>query len=146
MLLGTARLNPKAATPSGIMDAVLEVRARSERRFEAEHMAALKEGLGTGWAVNGIADVLTALQHGQVRTLLVDPTVEQVGYRCSLTGRLGLTEAACEAEGSAEPVPDVIDEAIEEALRQNGHVEVVEDADTRTGIAGLAALLRFRQR
>ena len=89
---------------------------------------------------------LVALRHGQVRTLLVDPTVEQQGYRCSITGRLGVTEAVCEAEGTAEPVPDVIDEAIEEALRQGGHVEVVEDADARTGIAGLAALLRFRQR
>lgn len=146
MLLGTARLNPKAASPSGIMDAVLDIRAQSERRFETQHVAALKEGLGTGWAVNGTADVLVALQHGQVRTLLVDPTVEQQGYRCSITGRLGVTEAACEAEGTAEPVPDVIDEAIEEALRQSGHVEVVEDADARTGIAGLAALLRFRQR
>jgi peptide chain release factor subunit 1 len=146
MLLGTARLNPKAASPAGIMEAVLSVRARSERRFEAEHVTALREAVGTGWGVNGAPDVLRALQRGQVRTLLVDPTAEQPGYRCSMTGRLGTTEEACEAEGSAEPIPDVIDEAIEEALRQGGYVEVVEDDGARKDIAGLAALLRFRQR
>ncbi|MBE0592533.1 MAG: hypothetical protein IH616_09050, partial [Gemmatimonadales bacterium] len=51
-VLGSVRLNPKAATPSRIMESVLEVRAASERRWEAEHVAALREGLGTGWAVN----------------------------------------------------------------------------------------------
>ncbi len=146
MLLGTARLNPKATSSAGIMEAVLSVRAQSERRFEIEHIMALREGLGTGWAVNGTPDVLRGLQRGQVRTLLVDPTAEQPGYRCALTGRLGVTEEACEAEGSAEPIPDVIDEAIEETLRQGGHVEVVEDDGARKDIAGLAALLRFRQR
>jgi peptide chain release factor subunit 1 len=145
-LLGSVRLNPKAASPSSIMEAALEVRAESERRFEAEHLAALREGLGTGWAVNGVEEVLRALRHGQVRTLIVEPTAEQRGFRCTATGRLGLTEATCEAEGRPEAVPDVIDEAIEEALRQGGHVDVVEDGAARAGVAGLAALLRFRQR
>jgi len=145
LVMGSTRINPKTASVSEIVDAVLEVRAASERRYEAEHVASLQEGLGTGWAVNGVGDVLQALQHGQVRTLLVDPTAEQPGFRCSLTRRLGLTEQTCEAEGTAELVPDVIDEAIEEALRQGGHVEVVEDEGARSGIAGLAALLRFKR-
>ena len=145
-LLGSVRLNPKAASPSRIMDGVLDVRAASERRWEAEHLAMLREGLGTGWAVNGVEAVLRALQHGQVRTLIVDPEAEQRGFRCAGTGRLWLTEKGCEAEGVPEAVPDVIDEAMEEALRQGAHVEVVEDDEARAGVAGLAALLRFRQR
>jgi peptide subunit release factor 1 (eRF1) len=52
----------------------------------------------------------------------------------------------CDGEGEADRVPDVVDEAIEEALRQGGHVEVVEDGDARDGVDGLAALLRFKQR
>lgn len=144
-LLGSVRLNPKAATPPRIMESVLEVRAESERRWEAEHLAALREGLGTGWAVNGVAEVLAALEHGQVRTLLVEPTAEQPGFRCGTSGRLVLTADGC-ANGAAEPVPDVIDEAIEETLRQGGHVDVVEDGEARTGVAGLGALLRFRKR
>jgi peptide chain release factor subunit 1 len=146
LVLGSTRLNPKSASASEIVSAVLEVREQSERRWESEHVAALQEGLGTGWAVNGVPEVLEALQHGQVRTLLVDPTAEQPGFRCSLTRKLGLTEQACEAEGTAELVPDVIDEVIEETLRQGGHIEVVEDLDARTSIAGLAALLRFKRK
>jgi peptide subunit release factor 1 (eRF1) len=41
-------------------------------------------------------------------------------------------------------VPDVVDEAIEEALRQHCHVDVIEDAEARGAVDGLAALLRFR--
>jgi peptide subunit release factor 1 (eRF1) len=53
-----------------------------------------------------------------------------------------VTEEGC-AGTTAEPVPDVIDDAIEEALHQGCHVDVVEDAEARTAVDGLAALLRF---
>ena len=39
---------------------------------------------------------------------------------------------------------DVVDEAIEEALRQGVDVNVVYEPDARDAIEGLAALLRFR--
>jgi peptide subunit release factor 1 (eRF1) len=42
-------------------------------------------------------------------------------------------------------VDDVIDEAIEDALRQGAHVDVVEDPEARGAVRGLAALLRFKQ-
>ena len=42
-------------------------------------------------------------------------------------------------------MPVVVDEAIEEALRQGSNVDVVEDGDARTKVDGLAALLRFRR-
>ncbi len=126
LLLGSAKLNPKTATPAEVRDAVLGVRRDTERMWEAEHVASLRERLGTGWAVNGVAAVLAALAQGQVRLTTADED--------------------CGAEGDAEAVPDVIDEAIEEALRQGSHVEVVEDGDARSRVDGLAALLRFRKR
>jgi peptide subunit release factor 1 (eRF1) len=78
-----------------------------------------------------------------VRTLLVDPAVERAGYRCA-GGRLVLAPDECDADGPAEPLPDVIDEAIEDALRQANHVDVVEDPEARRTVEGLAALLRFK--
>jgi peptide subunit release factor 1 (eRF1) len=77
---------------------------------------------------------------------MVEPTVERPGFRCTQTGRLTLQRNDCDGEGDVDSVPDVIDEAIEEALRQGGHVEVVEDGEARSGVDGLAALLRFKQR
>ena len=145
LLLGSAKLNPKKATEAEVRDAVLGVRRDTERVWEAEHVASLREGLGTGWAVNGIEAVLQVLSQGQVRTLLVDPTAAEAGFRCPATGHLTTTAAGCNGEGDPEPVPDVVDEAIEEALRQGSHVDVVEDGDARKRVDGLAALLRFRK-
>ncbi len=142
-LLGTANLNPKTASAPEVIDAVLEVRRQSEREWERAHVADLLEGLGTGWGVNGIEETLRCLARGQVRTLLVDAAAHDSGVRCGESGRLTIVADGCAGEGDAQAVPDVIDEAIEDALRQGSHVDVVEDSDTRGKIDGLAALLRF---
>lgn len=144
LLLGTVRVNPKTVAPTELLPAVLGVRRESEREWEARHLKALREALGTGWATKGVEGTLQALARGQVRTLLVDAEQSQPGYRCTASGRLATSEESCRAEGYAEAVPDVIDEAIEEALRQHAQVDVVEDRGSRAGVDGLAALLRFR--
>ena len=143
-VLGTAKVNPKSAAQSEVWESVLAVRRQSERQWEAEHARDLREGLGTGWAVNGLEQTLRALSHGQVRTLLVDPTATEGGFRCTATGRLTTDEAGCENEGDAGTLPDIVDEAIEEALHQGAQVDVIEDEVARAEVSGLAALLRFR--
>jgi len=142
-LLGTTKLNPKTAMPSEVMDAVFAIRRDSERDWEDKHIVKLKEGLGTGWAVTGVEETLRALSLGQVRTLLVDPKVALGGFRCVESGRLTIVEGTCSDEGGAENVPDIIDEAIEDALRQGCHIDVVESEKARSALDGLAALLRF---
>jgi peptide subunit release factor 1 (eRF1) len=42
------------------------------------------------------------------------------------------------------PVLDIVDDAIEEALRQGVDVNVVYDPEARSAVDGLAGLLRFR--
>ena len=145
-VLGTAKLNPKTTSPAEVMEAVLAVRRQRERELEAGYVDALYEQLGTGWAVNGVEPVLKALAHGQVRTLFVDPTLEQSGFRCDGSGRLTTDAEGCDGEGEPEGVPDVVDEAIEEALHQGSTVEVVEDGTARARVDGLAAVLRFKTR
>jgi len=141
-LLGMARINPKTASETDVLEAVLDLRSEMEREWERHHLSELKEGMGTGWALNGMTATLAALARGQVRTLLVDSTAERPGFRCRADGRLVLTASAC--GGDAQPVSDVLDEAIEEALRQGAHVDVVEDPEVRRHVDGLACLLRFR--
>lgn len=145
-LLGTIRLSPKSATPPVVMTAVLEVLHRRERVSEMEHVRALKEGLGAGWAVNGIEASLRALAHGQVRTLLVNPAMVTRGFRCLGSGRLTGIPNGCRGEGPADPVEDLVDEAIEEALRQRSQVDVIEGETAGSRVDGLAALLRFKRR
>ena len=143
-VLGTAKLNPKEATPARAHAATLLVREAWERTSERALVQQMQEALGTGWALNGIAPTLRALSRGQVRSLLVNADASEPGFRCADTGRLTLTERECRAEGEPVPVIDVIDDAIEEALRQRVNVNVVYEPDARDEVAGLAALLRFR--
>ena len=141
-LMGTARLNPKGVSEVDVLEAVLDLQAETERAWERRHLHELQEGLATGWALRGVHATLGALARGQVRTLLVASSDERPGFRCVGDGRLAITSDAC--DGDAQPVPDVLDEAIEEALRQGAHVDVVEDPDVQRQVDGLACLLRFR--
>jgi peptide subunit release factor 1 (eRF1) len=143
-LIGTARLNPKAATPASVHAATLAVREGYERASERALVHEMLEGIGTGWGLNGLAPTLRALSRGQVRSLLVNADASLPGFRCGDSGRLALTERECRGEGEPIAVLDVVDDAIEEALRQSVDVNVVYEPEARDAIASLGALLRFR--
>ncbi len=143
-VVGTARLNPKDATTAVVHGATLAVREEFERAEERAVVRELLDGTGTGWGVNGLTPALRALSRGQVRSLLVDADAAQPGFRCGDSGRLALTERECRGEGTPVPVLDVVDDAIEEALRQGVDVNVVYEPAAREAIDGLGALLRFR--
>ena len=117
LVLGVVRLNPKRVTAAEVREAALSLREERERAWERAHAEGVREGVGTGWAVNGIAPTLKALQRGQVRTLLADGQDDDLR----------------------------IDDAVEEALAQRVQVDVVYDERARRAVDGLAALLRFRR-
>ncbi|NOT09612.1 MAG: hypothetical protein HOP28_15580 [Gemmatimonadales bacterium] len=143
-VLGTMRLGRGGTTPSTVHAKVLEVREAFERKLERHLVAEMLLGQGSGWSVNGIGPTLEALAKGQVRTLLIRADASVPGFRCGSTGRLTLSAKECRGLGNAVPVPDVIDDAIEEALRQRVDLDVVFEPDAAETINGLAALLRFR--
>lgn len=143
-VMGTARLGRKGASPGAVASAVLDVREVFERKLERHLVAEMLLGQGSGWSVNGISETLDALFKGQVRTLLVRADASVPGFHCSATGRLSLNARDCRGLGNAVPAPDIIDDAIEEALRQRVDLDVVFEPDAADTINGLAALLRFR--
>ncbi len=143
-LIGVARMTPKDATPNAVHELTMDVREAHARASEHRHLEELTEGLGTGWAVNGLKDTLRALGNGQVRTLLVDGDASRRGFRSLATGRLAAAAMDLKTDGEVVATLDVIDDAIEEALRQRVALDVVYDEDARAGIDGLAALLRFK--
>lgn len=143
-VVGTARLPRRGITDPQVHAAVLEAREAFERKLERHLVAEMLLGQGSGWSVNGIAPTLEALAKGQVRTLLVRADASVPGFRCAATGRLTLNAKECRGLGNAVPVPDLIDDAIEEALRQRLDLDVVFEPDAAETINGLAALLRFR--
>ncbi|MFL5403311.1 MAG: hypothetical protein ACJ8BF_10890 [Gemmatimonadales bacterium] len=143
-LIGTVRLNPKDVTLASVHAATLAVREGYERASERELVHEMLEGIGTGWGLNGLRPTLRALSRGQVRSLLVNADASEPGFRCGDSGRLALTPRECRGEGEPIPALDVVDDAIEEALRQGVDVNVVYEPEARDAIDSLGALLRFR--
>lgn len=143
-VIGTARLNPAEVTPAALYAVVLGFRSGAQRDADRALVAAVEEKTATGWAVNGVRATLRALAAGQVRTLVVRPDLQIRGFRCTASGRLVLVAEQCRGEGEAEPVPDLVGEAIEEALAHAAEVRVVREAAEGRRIEGLGALLRFR--
>lgn len=143
-VIGTVKLNPRNVSPPQVHEAVLGVREEYERATERQIAEDVANALGGGWAVNGVAETLAAMSRGQVRSLLVNADAALPGFRAADTGRLALSEKDLQGEGAALPVIDVIDDAIEDALRQSVELNVVFEPEARGRVDGLAGLLRFR--
>ncbi len=142
-VLGVLRLAPRTASAAEIRDRAMELLAEAALRASADAVGEMVSLRGTGWAVDSVEPTLRALARGQVRTLVVDGDALVPGYRCSLSGRL--TEAASSGRGEGEtlPVADLLDDAIEDALRQRSRVAVVRGDEARR-FDRLGAILRFR--
>jgi peptide chain release factor subunit 1 len=143
-VIGTVKLNPRTVSPPQVHEAVLNVREDYERATERQLVDDVANSLGGGWAVNGVPETLAAMARGQVRSLLVNADAALPGFRAADTGRLALTEKELRGEGEPLPVIDVIDDAIEDALRQSVELNVVFEPEARGRVDGLAGLLRFR--
>ena len=143
-MLGTAKLNPTAASPADVQTAALAVAEAHEREELTEALHDLNDAYGGGWATDGPRETLRALHHGQARTLFIREDLAGAGYRCSATGRLVLSRDECRDEGAPKPVRDLVDEAVEEALSQGIRVSVVPDMPGADKVDGMAATLRFR--
>ena len=143
-LIGYARLAPKDATPAAVHQLTMDVKAEHARSSESRHVEELAEGLGTGWAVNGVRETLNALSQGKIRLLLVRGDAIQPGFRSMKTGRLSTLARDLREDGQVTHSVDVIDDAIEEALRQRVALDVIYEPETATAVDGLAGLLRFK--
>lgn len=143
-LMGVVSLNPQEVTAAVVHEATLATRTEYERESERAIAQGLGSALGEGWAVDGVDATLKALGRGQVRTLLVSADAQRPGFRSGRTGRLAIYERELQADGEVVAVLDVIDEAIEEALRQRVDVDVLYDPEARSAVKELAGLLRFR--
>lgn len=90
----------------------------------------------------GLRHVLEAVNRMSVEVLFVVEGAGEPGFR-SETGALALHEDEAEAfGGAAEPVDDLIDEIIEQAVRGGAHIEFFRDAARLNGHP-VAAVLRF---
>ncbi len=146
LCLGTGRLNPTAVNAAEVARAVWDLESKAERRDEASLLDRVAEAVPTGWAANGARETLRALGRGQVRELIVPESASGAGFRCRDSGQLVLVPPECRGAGHPDPVPHLVDHAIEDALRQGAQVVVIDDPAVAARIDGLAATFRFRSR
>jgi len=142
-VLGVLRLAPRQVGATEVRERALELLAESAGHAEAAAVGELLALRGSGLTTGAVEPTLRALSRGQVRTLIVDGDAAVPGYRWSMSGRLAETASAARGEGEAIPLADLLDEAIEDALRQRARVAVVRGAEARR-FDRLAAILRFQ--
>jgi peptide chain release factor subunit 1 len=133
---------------------VLALTSRVEERLEREReertirrlMAATSGQAGR--SVIGLERTLESLHASRVDTLVVSIGLVEEGVRCPACGHLAIDGARCPICGAAtEPDPDLVEEAVEAALRTGARVETVPaevaGADEFQAAGGIGALLRF---
>ena len=100
------------------------------------------EGLG----IVGLDSILVALQVGQVNQLLVQEGFQREGFRCVKCLSLHLKNGACAYCGEeTNLVPDVVEEAIQDAIGQGCQVKYISLPGSQLASAGnIGALLRFK--
>jgi peptide chain release factor subunit 1 len=114
------------------------------RAVEREALDRLTEGVGRGErGAAGLSAVLAALNEARVETLLIAPGFSAPGHCDRDTGMLYATEEEAAQAASAEPVPDVVERAIEKAIEQSAAVIGVRHHDDLGPLGGIGAVLRY---
>lgn len=142
-VIGVLKLAPKQVTPAEIRERAMQLWAEASDAAAADAVGELDGLRASGWAVDGVEATLKALSRGQVRTLLVDQDATATGFRMATSGRLTTTPSGLRTEGEPLPIADLLDDAIEDALRQRARVQVVS-GDLAARFSHIAAILRFR--
>jgi peptide chain release factor subunit 1 len=115
---------------------------RSRVREAVDRIAA--ESSAGRQAVAGLSATLTALGESRVATMVVSTELHAAGRECPSCGWLAETGRRCNrCRAQTRQVPDVVEAAVAQALRQGSRVETVNDDGGFRSLGGIGALLRF---
>jgi peptide chain release factor subunit 1 len=146
-LAGRLDLDVEHSSPDDVRRAVAARIEEVGRARDDAAVARLVEAFagGPGRAASGLAEVVAAVHEQRVATLLVEAGFSEPGVRCPTCGWLGAdTVAACPADGSAtQAVDDLVEAAVERAVRQSADVRVLRDRAELASHGHIAAVLRF---
>ena len=128
-----------------LKEEALKVAQRWERQHEERLIRRLLELHGhKDKGVVGLEPTLNALMLGQVHTLVVQHDFRAKGAACPNDHHLALEPGPCPLCGAElEPVDDLIDEMVEEAIAQNAEIEHVFTRHEGFSEHGVGAILRF---
>lgn len=141
---------PIGASPHEVLSHTLKVEERLERGREEETVRRLIAGARgqAGRVAVGLERTLASLHAARVETLVVSAGLAVEGVRCPSCGHLATDGARCPVCGAGtEREPELVEEAVEAALRSGSRVETVPagigGSDGLEAAGGIGALLRF---
>jgi peptide chain release factor subunit 1 len=143
-----ARINlPVGASGDQVLERSLQAEEELERRRVREAIEeVIAEQAAGRKAVAGLETTLRALGEQRAATLVVSMDLHAAGRECTSCGRLTQRGRKCPTCGSeTREVPDVVEAAVAQALRQGCRVETISHADDGAfaKLGGVGALLRF---
>ncbi len=131
--------------PAELAKVVDQIDAEVEAKEDEELVRKLREGLGAGKSVAGLADTLGAVSEGKAKVLVVSRGYVAPGWRCKTCSALlavGPKCGRCESTDT-QRVDDVVEEAIQEVVKTSGEVELVSGSPDLDVLGSIGALLRF---
>lgn len=147
-VIGTFPVDLKHQTEEEVLDQARQVLREEERRSEKDlikQIVSSAESGGRGAA--GIEPTISAVREGRVHVLAVADGVTTGGFACQRCDYLSAQEfARCPVcGGDGEPIPDVIERAMEKAYSTGARVEIVfgEAREWLLARGGLGAVLRY---
>ncbi|MEW6059573.1 MAG: Vms1/Ankzf1 family peptidyl-tRNA hydrolase [Actinomycetota bacterium] len=135
---------PIVASPEEVLRRSIEIEEEVEQEARRKRIEQLTKAAANGRrGVVGLEATLAALAEGRVADVLVSIDLAAAGARCPSCGRFAEREGECTGCGTRlEPVPDVVESAVAQALRQGCRVETVVD-DGLSELGGIGGILRF---
>lgn len=145
LVVGDFPMSMTASHPEVLEQATEEALAAQEKLNNSLVEQAITLSAKGSTGVTGLIDTLNAIHEGRVRTLLVSQDFEQEGYRCAGCGYLTTQELAkCPFCGSSfEMIETAVEMAVQEALRKNADVKIVQGNETLDKAGHITAILRY---
>jgi peptide subunit release factor 1 (eRF1) len=134
------------ATDDEVRRTALDAAQSIERQEEVRQVDGLVEAAGTARAVLGLEPTFAALHDRRVYHLYLVDRFPAEGGACPQCGRLAAGPGPCPVCGAAiDPVLDLGERAVAQALEQGARVEVVsgEAAALLLAHGGIGGLTRF---
>jgi len=135
------------ASTKDILEKTMQIE-REMRQKEETHLLnqLFTEVNSGGLGIVGLDSTLRALQRGQVNQLLVQEGFEREGYQCVSCMSLHTKNGSCDFCGAnTDSVPDIVAEAVQNAIKQGCQVKYISLAGSQLAAAGsIGAVLRFK--
>jgi peptide chain release factor subunit 1 len=135
------------ASAKDILEQTMKIEKEMRQKEETDLVNQLFTEVNSGGlGILGLDSTLRALQRGQVNQLLVQEGFGREGYQCVSCMSLHTKNGQCDFCGAnTDSVPDVVAEAVRDALKQGCQVKYISLAGSQLAAAGnIGAVLRFK--